>query len=144
MEENQSLLDLEVDSEVSTNLMEVSKWGKFLGIVVLVGMGLFVLLFLFLWGTFATLFSSLGGESAEGAGTVVMVIFTIVMLIVCAIVVILMMFLIKGATRVRNGLLNKDQVMFNNGLSNLKNYFVMYGVLGIIGLFFGLIGLLFR
>ena len=48
MEENQSLLDLEVDSEVTTNLIEASKWGKFLGLVVLAGMGLFVLLFFFL------------------------------------------------------------------------------------------------
>lgn len=142
MEENQSLLDLEVDSEASANLIEVSKWSKFLAIVVLAGMGLFMLLFLFLWSTFVSLFGTLS-ESPEGAGTIVMIIFTIVMLIVCAIVVILMMFLIKGAARIRNGLLNKDQVTFNSGLANLKNYFVMYGVIGIIGLFFALIGLLF-
>ena len=66
------------------------------------------------------------------------------MIIICAVVVVLMMFLIKGANGIRNGLLNKDQITFNIGLANLKNYFVMYGILGIIGLFFALIGLLSR
>jgi hypothetical protein len=144
MEENQSLLDLEVDSEVTTNLIEVSKWGKFLGIVVLTGMGLFVLLFFSLWSSFAALFSSLGDDSGEGAGTIVMILFAFILLIVCAVVVVLMMFLVKGAAGIRKGLLNKDQITFNIGLANLKNYFVMYGILGIIGLFFALIGFLSR
>jgi hypothetical protein len=32
-------------------------------------------------------------------------------------------------------------VLFNNGLGNLKNFFVMYGVLAVLGMVFTLLGL---
>jgi hypothetical protein len=63
------------------------------------------------------------------------------LIIVIAIVAVLMSFLIKGANRIRAGIQNRDQVLFNNGLGNLKNFFVMYGVLAVLGMVFTLLGL---
>ena len=137
MEENQVFRDLEIDSDASANLMEASRWGKFLGILVLAGVGLLFLLMIFLWSRIGTLLTPADIDSdisPASAGNIV----------ICAVVVILFVFLIKGATRIRNGLLNKDQYLFNSGLANLRNFFVMYGIIGIIQVFFALIGLLAR
>ena len=40
MEDKQSFLDLQVDEQVSTQLTEASRWAKFLGIVVLIALGI--------------------------------------------------------------------------------------------------------
>lgn len=143
MEENQSLLDLEVDNEASANLMEVSRWSKFLGTIVLVGIGVIALVFAFLWNKIGALISS-ADDMPDGAENVAKVMIVIVLLIVGTIVAVLMSFLLKGANRIRYGIANKDQVMFNSGLANLKNFFVMSGILGIIQIFFALIGLISR
>jgi hypothetical protein len=143
MEENQSLLELEVDNEASANLTEVSKWGKFLAIIVLVALGMIVLLVAFIWSKLGTLLSTTDDMPAE-AVSVTKVMIVIALLIGGAIVGVLMSFLIKGANQVRYGVVNKDQVIFNSGLANLKNYFVMSGILGILGLLFSLLGFLSR
>lgn len=143
MEENQSLLELEVDNEASANLTEVSKWGKFLAIIVLVALGMIVLLVAFIWSKLGTLLSTTDDMPPE-AVSVTKVMIVIVLLIAGAIVGVLMSFLIKGANQVRYGVVNKDQVIFNSGLANLKNYFVMSGILGILGLLFSLLGFLSR
>lgn len=143
MEENQSLLDLEVDEQASENLIEVSRWSKFLGIVVLVAIGMFLLLFVFLWNSIDSLLN-VSGDIPEGSLGFAKGFMLFIFLIIGAVVAILVNFLIKGANRIRYGITNKDQVMFNSGLANLKNYFLMSGILGIIGLFFNLIGLLVR
>jgi hypothetical protein len=141
MEENQSLLELQVDREASTNLMEVSRWGKFLGLLILIGVGLFIILCLFLWGRMArTLIPT--DEIDSSSRSLMQIALIAVIVIAGAVVGILMSFLIKAGTRIRLGIQNRDQLLFNSGLASLKNYFTMYGVIAIIGLFFSLIGLL--
>ena len=143
MEENQSFLELKVDEQLSANLTEVSRWGKFLAILVIVAIGLLFLMVILLWGRLAGQFLTL--EEIQGTGAdLLMVGLIVVFAIVGAIVGILMSFLIKGANRIRNGIRNNDQMLFNSGLANLKNYFAMYGVLGILGLLFTFLGLLFN
>ena len=141
MEENQSFLELQVNQETSTNITEATRWGKFFAVMVLVGFGLVVLMFVFMWGKLTSQFLTVDELQGSGAnlfmGTII-----VVFLIAGAIVGILMNFLLKAANRMRNGIRNRDQVLFNSGLANLKNYFAMYGVLGILGLLFSLLGLL--
>ncbi len=142
MEENQSLLDLEVDREASTNILEASRWGKFMSIMILTALGLFVLLFAFAWNRISEqLFTTEEYRSSEaqmgvGIGVIIAI---AVLVIVCT---ILFSFLIKGANRIRLGIQNRDQFLFNSGLASLKNYFAMYAVLGIILLFLSVVGLL--
>ena len=50
-------------------------------------------------------------------------------------------FLIRGAGRIKTALRTKEQLLFNDGLSDLKIFFVIYGVLGILGLLGNLISL---
>jgi heme/copper-type cytochrome/quinol oxidase subunit 2 len=141
MEENQSLLELQVDREASTNLMEVSRWGKFLGLLILIGVGLVIILCLFLWGRMAR--TLIPADEIDSSSRSLMQIILIGALVIAgAVVGILMSFLIKAGTRIRLGIQNRDQLLFNSGLASLKNYFTMYGVIAIIGLFFSLIALL--
>jgi len=141
MEETQSLLDLQVDQEASANLQETSRWGKFLGMVTVIAMILFILLCIVFWSQFDRAFA--GYEDAqEGSVQAFKIGVVIGFVLVGLVFFILMNFLIKGANRIRNGIRNKDQLLFNSGLVSLKNYFAMYAVLGILGLVFTLIGLL--
>jgi hypothetical protein len=141
MQENQSLLDLQVDAETSANLTEVSRWAKFMGVLVLVAIALVFLMFAFLWNRLEPMIFSAEQIESEIAGQA-KIIFMIVLLIAACIIGLLMFFLIKGATRIRASLRNRDQFLFNSGFGNLRNYFIMYGVLSIIGLLFDIVGLL--
>jgi hypothetical protein len=141
MEENQSLLDLQVDKDASNNLLEVSRWAKFLGILVVIGVSLIFVMVLLIWNRLSALFITADSTNSdqERLGFIMVIIF---FLIFGALVGLLMSFLIKGANRIRSGILNRDQLLFNSGLASIKNFFTMYGILALIGLFFSLIALL--
>lgn len=141
MEENQSFLELQVDQQASANLNEVSRWGKFFGLLVVIGMALFFLLFIFFWTRFLGAFATLDQSDSQNI-EMVRIVMIVAFVIVGVIFGIMMSFLIKGANRIRAGIRNKDQLLFNSGLASFKNYFAMYGVIAIIGIFFALIGLL--
>lgn len=143
MEENRSLLGMGVDPNGSTQLIETSRWAKLLAILLLIGIGLMVLLLAFFWSQIGQLMAAeTQGEESIAAAVGIMA--AVVMVIVAVIVGILMSFLIKGANRIRLGIQSKDQILFNSGLASIKNYFVMYGVIAIIGMIFSLLGILQR
>ena len=141
MEENQSFLELQVDREASENLSEAARWGKLLGVMVLGAIGLLLLLITVMGRQLTSLFLT-SSEMQGSSGDLFIIGLIGGVVFVGAIVGILMSFLIKGANRIRNGLLRKDQILFNSGLASLKNYFAMYGILGIIGLLLSMLGLL--
>jgi hypothetical protein len=140
MEENQSLLDLQVDPAAANNLTELSRWGKLLGLLISIGFGLFLILMIALWGKFSSALFSRDDLDAKNV-QMLRIVFIVVFLIVGVVLGIMMSFLIKGANRIRLGIQNRDQLLFNSGLNSFKNYFAMYGVIALIGLFFELIGL---
>ena len=134
MEENRSLLDMGVDASAQNNLMETSRWSKLMAILILVAIGLSVLMMAFAWNYIVD-----SVTAGQPEGLEVFAIVTVAVTI--AIVAVLMSFLIKGANRIKAGIQNRDQVLFNNGLGNLKNFFVMYGVIAVLGMVFTLLGL---
>ena len=141
MEENQSFLELQVDKEASENLTEAARWGKLLGIMVIGAIGLLLLLIILMGKQVTSQF--LTTSEMQGSDGDILIIGLIGGLaFIGAIVGILMSFLIKGTNRIRHGIIRKDQILFNNGLANLKNFFAMYGILGIIGLLLSMLGLL--
>jgi len=143
MEENQSLLELHVDQEATANFTEISRWAKLLGLLTLIGLGLLFAFFIILSGKLAGYM--LVKEDANASDIVFFRVgMFIAFAIFGAILGILMSFLIRGANRIRLGIRNKDQLLFNSGLGSLKNYFTMYGVLVLIALFFSLLGLATR
>jgi hypothetical protein len=140
MEENQSLLDLQVDRDAASNLIEATRWGKLLGLITTIGFGLFVILIFFLWGKFSNVIFP-NDEVDKKNLEMLRMAFVVVFLIVGVVLWIMMNFLIKGANRIRLGIQNRDQLLFNSGLNSIKNYFAMYGVLALLGLFFELLSL---
>jgi hypothetical protein len=140
MEENQSLLDLQVDREAASNLTEVSRWAKLLGLLISIGFGLFFLLMIILWGRFSSLLFPKDEVDPQNV-QLARILIIAVLLVIGLVIGIMMSFLIKGANRIRQGIHNRDQLLFNSGLNSIKNYFAMYGVIALIGLFFELIGL---
>lgn len=143
MEDNQSFLDLQVDEQASTQLTETSRWAKFLGITVLVAVGITVLMVGMLWNRFDGWFREYEEMDDESIRVMKLVV-VVCLVIVVAVCAIMMTFLIKGANAIRAGIRQKDQVLFNTGLGHFRNYLAMTGVLGVIFLLFSLIGFFAR
>ena len=72
----------------------------------------------------------MGTDGSQAA----MAFIVVILLLVAAVAVIMAGLLIRGATRMKTALRTKEQSLFNNGLSDLKIFFIIYGVISILGL----------
>ena len=131
MDDNQSILELQVDRTASKNLAEVSRWAKFLSITGFVFMGCMLILFIAMRSQISSTLSQVIPGFADVNSLGVLVAFFI---IIAGIVFLLMYFLFRGSILIKKGIETKSQDMFNNGLASLKAYFMMYGILAIIAL----------
>jgi len=131
MDDNQSILELQVDQTASKNLSEVSRWAKFLSITGFVFMGCMLIFFIAMRSQIASTLSEVIPGFADVNSLGVLVAFFI---IIAGIVFLLMYFLFRGSILIKKGIETKSQDMFNNGLASLKAYFMMYGILAIIAL----------
>lgn len=136
MDENQSILELQVDQSASRSLSDAARWARFLSIVGFVGMGLLVLCLLLARAAISTALTQFAPTMAvdESYGIVVAIV-----VIMVAIVGALMYLLFRGATLIKRGIETKNQETFNNGLSSLRIYFSIYGVFAIVGVIANLI-----
>ncbi len=132
MEEEKQLFELEVDHLSVDELLETSRWQRMLGIVIVLSMALLLIALLVGWNQI----SSLVGESmgAVDGSQAAMAFIVVILLLVAAVAVIMAGLLIRGATRMKTALRTKEQALFNNGLSDLKIFFIIYGVISILGL----------
>lgn len=143
MEENIAVPELRADAEAAASLTGIARWGKFFGVLVLAGTGLFFLLLLVLWDQLVGALPELDNADRETA-EIVKVGIIIACLILAIIIGVLMSFLLKAASRIRNGLRYNDSLLLNSGLASLRNYFAMYAVLSIIQLLFSVAGFFIR
>jgi hypothetical protein len=138
MESNQSFLELKVDNDATVNLTEACRWGKLLAILALIAFGLIFIIVISFQGLLVEQFFAFEQLQATDS-SLTSVILIVAFLIAGVIVGLLLSFLLRGVNRIRIGIQNKDQLLFNRGLESLKSYFIMYGVLSIIGLLFTLL-----
>jgi hypothetical protein len=138
MEENQSILDLHVDQTASKNLSDATRWAKFLSITGFICMGLMVIFFIAMQSQITSALSQVipGFSDIDSFGFLVTVI-----IIVAGIGCLLMYFLFRGSMLIKKGIETKSQEIFNNGLAALKAYFIMSGIIAIIGLVSNLVSL---
>ena len=131
MEENHSIFDLQVDQTASKNLSDATRWAKFLSVTGFVCMGLMLIFFTVKQSEIISGLSRVipGFTDIGSFGTLITVII-IAALIGC----LLMYFLFRGSILIKKGIETKSQEIFNSGLASLKNYFMTYGILAIIGL----------
>jgi hypothetical protein len=138
MNENQSLFELEVDHATSEEVLDTCRWQKMFGILLLTIIGLVLLAFLIAWDKIWGLIDeAIAGEAGQAAMAVIVG----VLLLVAAVFGAMAWFLLRGAGRIKSAIRIKDQLLFNNGLSDLKTFFIIYGVISILGLLGNLISL---
>ena len=130
----QPIFDLQVDESASRNLWSITGWARFLAIAVFIGIGLVLVAFFSMRDQISTSVSRFIPDM-DWAGLVYGVI--IFAAIIC---LVLFVFLLRGAILIRKGMLAKDQLVFNRGLASFKNFFIMYGLLGIITIILNIIG----
>jgi len=139
MEGNQSVFELEVDQVASKNLIDAARWARFIAIFVFIAMGCFLLLMIIGQSQISSAFSDfMPGESSINGFGVLLGVFIFIAIIVC----VVFYFLIRGANLIRKGIEAKNILMLNDGLRSLKTYFIIYGVLAILGLLVNLIALI--
>lgn len=132
---NEPLFELQVDYESGNSFSETSKWAKFLSIVYFVCIALCVLFTAFASALIIQALATIMPELASVGGVVVGII--IIALIIFTYLTILMY---RFATQVKQGILNRDQAIFNEGVKNLKNYFLIYGIFTLLALVLNVVG----
>ncbi len=131
MNDQETLLDLEVDDFAEKEINETARWSKLLAILIFSVIGLGFCVFIFAWDKIVYAFTTeLPQDETRALVSVLLVAF----ILICVVVGLMMFFLIRGGNRVRNGLRIKDQQQFNNGLNDLKIYFIFMGVISILSL----------
>lgn len=138
MDENQSLFELEVDHITGEELLDTARWQKMFGNVMLIIIGLLLIAVLFAWNKIGALLDeSLAGENGQVAMTVIVA----VVLLIAAVAGTMGWFIIRGANRIRAAIRQKDQLLFNSGLNDIRLFFIIYGVVSILSLLSNLVSL---
>lgn len=139
----ESLFDLKIDDQASNELNATGKWAKRIAIVSLAVIIVCILFFLFMGVAFSSLNSYLPYEirnafDFDSSGIVIIIAIVIAMILGGLYIFLLYKFgnnLIKATNY-------QDQDALETAFDAYKTYLIISGVLGILGLFFSLIGLL--
>lgn len=132
---NEPLFGLQVDYDSGNMFTEATKWAKFLAIIGFIFIGIFALTLALAGAAMVQGFSTYMPELA-GFGGLIIGIFILILLI-CTYLTIL---LFRFTALVKQGIETQNQVTFNSGLKNLKNYFLIYGVFTLILLVLNVVG----
>jgi Na+-driven multidrug efflux pump len=138
MDENQSILELQVDQTASKNLKDAARWAKFLSVTGFVCMGLMLIFFVTMQSQIAGALSQVipAFSNLDSLGVLITIV-----IIAIAIVCLLLYFLFRGSALVRKAIETKSQETFNSGLASFKAFFTMYGILAIVGLISNLVSI---
>ncbi len=122
--------DLSVTHSLGNQLIQISKWTRFMSILGIIFLGLFLLVGILFGTAMAPVLEKVYpglGSSIGGALIVVIILFI-------GIFGTMLFFLLRFTIRTKRGIELRNQQMFNEGLRSLKIYFLIYGVLAILGL----------
>jgi hypothetical protein len=148
MESNQSLFSLTIDPVTKVHLNEMARWARFLSIVGIISLVLMVVVFIGILSFMGSgNMDGFGGANAMFPGFgVAMAIYYV---IIAAIWFIPLLYLLRFSGRMRTALQGNDQQALNTSFMNLKACFKFVGivtiiflVLAILGVVFGLVGAL--
>jgi hypothetical protein len=123
MEEN----ELKLTTADKTNLLETTKWGKFLAIVGLIMSAMIVLLGLFMiggvGGAFDEVYPGIGG-SIGGVGFIY-ILFSLLYILPS-------LYLLRFSNKLKRGITLNDQESCSQAFTSLKRLFLFMGVLTIV------------
>ncbi|MFT3824129.1 MAG: hypothetical protein QM731_09420 [Chitinophagaceae bacterium] len=126
---DESMFDLQVDHHTGRNFISASKWAAFVAIVYFVGIGLALLVLFFAGNMIVKNLAPLMPETQELGSSALISALVFVLLFF----LFINTFLYRFAKQVRKGIEQQDQHSFNEGLRALKNYFMVCGIIAIIG-----------
>ena len=130
MEDQQSLFEFNVDEASANEIVEMTRWSKLFAILLSCVLVIVLSFFIMASGRLAAeLTAQMGDEKSLFIGFVY-----VVVILVVAVAGIMMFFLMRSSNRIRNGLHQHDQLLFNSGLNDLKIYFIFMGVISILSL----------
>ncbi len=137
--ENQSSVfsDLLVTHTMGNHLHDTTKWCRFLSIVGIVFLSIFIIAAIIAGPSIAPLVSNL----FPGMGSAIGSLLVIIMILFIAVFGVLTFFLLRFSILTRRGLEMRNQALFNDGLKALRIYFIIYGVIGILGILTNAAGL---
>ena len=116
--------DLILTSTDKNNLLETSRWGKFLGVVGFIMSGLLALVSItFMGGTFIN-----PNDIYPGLGASIFIIY----LVIAVIYVFPSLYVFRYSIKIKEGINSSDQSRCTEGFSNLKNLFLFFGIMTII------------
>ena len=126
----QSLFDMNMDSNTQSHLLSISKWTKFISITGFV-VGAIVLLALAVLGArvadqLSTLFS-LGNSDMAG-------LLIVMLLVVLLLVGFWLFFLFRASTLLKRGLESKDTIILADGFKAMKSFFIFSFIISILSL----------
>lgn len=138
MEQNteESLLELNVDYDSGNILKDTARWTRFISVTGMIGIGFFLLVLLIAGSALLALFSQTLPGIQAFAGVIVGAV-----IVVFGIMGVMVYVLFRFSSLTRKGLETQNQEIFNQGLNGLKIFFIINGVLALIGLFFNLLSL---
>ena len=137
-ESGSSLFDLSIDDSSQHSLEQSAKWARFLAIVFICAAVIVSVVFVFAGENILNSFTNKFGFSYVGS------IFLFILLVFLAIFSVFIVYLYRFSSLTTKAIRETNQDDLEKGVSSLKTYFIMVGVLGIIGLLFSLIALLRR
>ena len=130
---------LSLSSEDTANLRKAGKWGRFLGIISMVFLGLIILAFIGFGGTMVAMMS--GGQFGGGGGAATGLIVFYVALFAFSFYLVYLLY--KFGAEAVIAVDNHDSVAMTKSLASLGRMLKIYGILTVI--YFGMmaLGLLF-
>jgi len=140
MENDQSLIQMQLDYDGGHILHETVRWSRFLSIVGIVALCFCLLMFALVGTALLGVVSKLA-PGIEELGGLAAGILIVVVLVFFAILGVLVYMLYRFSTLTRRGIDHQDQTAFAAGMKCLKTYFLVSGILGILGLLFNILSL---
>jgi len=138
--EKDSIFQFHLDYDGGNTLKEAVRWSSFCAIVFIVLLSLFVLLLLFVGSSIVATFSRFmpGIEGLAGLGAAILI---VACLVGVGIATVLVYMLYRFSTMTRKGIEHQDQLAFSEGMKSLKNYFLISGIIAVLGLLLNFINI---
>lgn len=142
MENNQqdSFLQFHLDYDGGNTLKEAVRWSRFCAIVGIILLSLCVLLVVFLGSAIVSALSRFM-PAIEGLASLGAAILIVACLVGFGIGGVLVYMLYQFSTLTRKGIEHQDQTAFSEGMKNLKNYFLISGIIAVISLLFNFVNI---
>lgn len=128
--QDQSLFDMNMDSNTQSHLLAISKWTRFISITGFVVGGLCLILFAAFGSAILKQFSALFSfGSADLAGALIALVLVVFLLFGCW-----LYFLFRASNLLKSGLQNRDTRQLAEGFKAMRIYFVFSFVISLLNI----------